>query len=235
MSKFRFVALLLVLVVAVGTAQAATIVCGASASLAANACRMTVVFDLGPFTNFASSPLTIPQFNAAPGSALYQVDILLAASLAGELDVKNIDTRPGGISSVSMQSRVDITSPGLGTLISVVPIFSQSYNPAFAVAAGDTAYFTGTASLGNSVSLTSNTDIDPFRGSGSLSGSLNVSPSGSFTQDAFGGSMQATRAQVVTEGALTVDYYYTVPEPATMLLIGSSLLGLAFLARRRII
>lgn len=177
-----------------------------------------------------SSPLAIQQFDPTLGS-LTSLSITLAGSATGTGTLKNNNTTTKSY-TVNLANDLTLTDPLSNTLAEILPLFSASISVAGNGGTG-TASGTGTATVTNAYS-----DVPTlleFTGVGSLSANIAGSGASGFS----GASNTNFSATTASGGTVSITYNYTptvvtgTPEPATMGLLGSALLGLGFLKFRK--
>ena len=183
----------------------------------------------GPFTTTTpipatstdwSSTLSFPQFNPSLGT-LEKVQIDLSGSMSTVLTITNEATIS---SSGNARTEVLITVQDAGNNLNAPELdlmntaFSYSLGPHQSVSSG-----TRTKSGSSSDQYTDGAVLTEFTGTGAIL--LNA---GTFTQTLLANTGGNTSSSQVTNAQLTgtVTYYYLIPEPTTMALLGLGTLGL---------
>lgn len=233
----------------------AALVCCAMPLAAATAhatASLTYTASFGPQTTDWSGPktpamLSIPQFNTAQGT-LESVLITSNASASSAGEYTNSGSAPAIVSG-SSQVEVDLMpvgstgdsqafSTGLSgdnPLLSVSPTFGIVSNVTLAAAgsAGATyVYTTGPgASDTQTTTITGVANLTGYEGAGNL-----VFPLFTTTLSNLSGTNASnvllSQSTTAIEN-LTVTYNYNVPEPASVAVLGSALVGLALVLRRK--
>ena len=176
-----------------------------------------------------SSPIAIQQFSAALGT-LTSLSITLAGNATGTGTLTNNNSASKAY-TVNLSNDLTLTDPLSNSLAEILPLFSASIS----VAAHGTgsASGTGTATVTNAYSDAST--LLEFTGPGSLNATITGEGASGFS----GASNTSFSATTSSGGTVTIVYTYTVPvvtgtpEPATMGLLGSALLGIGFLKFRK--
>jgi hypothetical protein len=208
-------------------------------SLTALADQITVsgVYGLAP-TNFTNQPVTpsVTQFNPALGT-LTGVIVKLTGTVSGTAKAESQDSSPTTVTE-NLQATIALILNGTTQLAQVLPIATVVHN---FTAFDGTLDFGGTSGATDSgLTATLNTSINPvdftpYLGTGNVV--FGVSATGS--SNANGGGNLISGFTTQGKGQVDVTYIYTpisttaTPEPATLSLIGGSLVGLGALSRRR--
>lgn len=204
-----------------GAAQAASIVQTATLSNTAT-----------NFTDTALSGLT--KFDSSLGT-LNSVIVTLNATVAGAVGLENTGPSASSI-TYNLQASVALSSPGVGTLLTSVPVFSGTFNAGPFDGTTDFGGTSGTTisnlTANTSETVTLTTGLTPFIGSGSLDAFL----SGTGQSNTNGSGNVASAFTTQAGGSVTVQYNYTpaatVPEPSAILGI-LAVAGVGAFARRK--
>jgi hypothetical protein len=186
-----------------------------------------------PFSQ--TSVATLPQFDPSLGTLLSVTLTLDASTFAGTIAWDNEASIP---SDVTLGIGAEITATAMSTLTTVaLPMQTGSADDIDADNDG-AADFIGTDSFGVFGGIGSDSDSDstsviaemiPFIGIGTFPVMAESTVATYLTTD--GGFGPIDPRPGLTEGTVTVEYEYAVPEPATMTLLAVG--GLGVISRRR--
>lgn len=182
-----------------------------------------------------SGNFSLPFFDATLGTLL-QVTLELTGSMEGQITVQNTDTTGGANVNSSLFAPLDIGMfQGIGPLLANP---GMNFFNALGIAGGGSDTAVNNIPLTNDVvsgSTTNAVDLAAFTGIGSFL----VPYVGDADSNASGGCCLLVGFNAQQAGAIKVTYEYEpdqvpeVPEPMTLLLVGSGLLGAAVLGRKK--
>ncbi len=181
-----------------------------------------------PFTD----TFTLPEFTPPLGDTLTGITISLSYNTTGAVNLFNSATTAQAYTSVETTAALALTAPDalmITTNAVAGPVSGTASGGIVTAVPGLTG--SGMLSL-----VVSSADWSFFEGTGTFSSSL---AAGDFNYSVAGSKSLFVQGDTATVGATTtITYAYvttsSIPEPATMGLIGSALLGIGFFARRRI-
>ncbi|MBS1825001.1 MAG: PEP-CTERM sorting domain-containing protein [Acidobacteria bacterium] len=185
-------------------------------------------------TNWAGN-VTVPKFDPTLGN-LQSVSVTLKGSLDGDIQIESLDAAPTTITS-TLLATITLTRPDTSTIVVVIPqvqlidnVTAFDGNIDFGGGSGRTYANQGGSASSTHVSPPPISDLALFSGVGNI-----VLPIGAVASSGATGAGNLL-ALIRTRAGAEVEVTYTfddgVPEPATFVLIGGGLIGLAFLRRR---
>ena len=203
----------------------------ALASVNAFAGSITFSGSFGPTTNPFTTITNLSAFDPALGT-LTSITFSISGQSSGTIAVTNNSSASSNY-DVTINANLRFQDPSNNILVSVLPFFED---PSFAVGAGATRSDSGTSgSSTNAATIFSG--FTPYVGTAHSPGTLAFSVRGSGSFGADGATPVSVTATTAGVGTDSVTYNFTAPsstpEPATITLFGSALVGLGFLARKR--
>lgn len=188
--------------------------------------------DYGPEATVWNTVLSLNQFDSSLGT-LTKVELFLSGSETSTATVTASPTQNASWLSVSVQTFIRLFDPAniATTLMLITPAVSDSGG---SLAAGGTYNLVGSGSDSDNTALTSSAAaFNLFIGSGTISLSTSAVSYGSTTALSNGTFTPTGTASEHLYVVYTYDASSPVPEPATMLLFGTGLAGLAAISRRK--
>ena len=188
-------------------------------------------------TNWVDS-FEVPLFDTNLGN-LTSVQITLNGTLDGDIRIESLDAQPATITA-TLQATLSLTRPDLSLLVVVIPNFVSVDNVTafdgnidFLGTSGRTYFNQGGNASASHTSPPPAGDLALFQALGGGSIFLPVTASGSSSATGAGNLISSFRTAAGADVEVVYTYDDGVPEPATFVLIGAGLLGLAFMGRRK--
>ncbi len=188
--------------------------------------------DYGPEATAWNTALSLNQFDSSLGT-LTKIELFLSGSETSAATVTASSTQNASWLSVSVQTYIRLFDPSniATTLMLVTPAVSDSGG---SLAAGGTYNLVGSGTDSDNTALTSSSAaFNLFIGSSTISLSTSAMSFGSTTALSNGTFTPAGTASEHLYVVYTYDASSPVPEPATMLLFGTGLAGIAAISRRK--
>ena len=213
------------------------------ACIAANAGTITQTLQWGAGGTYVltdwTHTLNANQFNTLGGTlVLNQIDVAFQAQTLGDAKFEHLDPTSGA--TITMNLATVMTASYLnGIVLSLTPTASTTDTVGafdgvidFGGTSGKT--YTGlTATTSTSATYTTGAEMGVFTGPGTVA--FNLAANGAST--AGGSGNLVTQFADTARSTVTITYTYsesgTTPEPATMAMLGSALIGLGVLGRKR--
>ena len=180
-----------------------------------------------PFTD----TFTLPEFTTPPGDTLTGITISLSYNTTGAVNLYNNATTAQAYTSVETTAALALTVPD-SLMITTNAVAGPVSGMASGLVVTAVPGLTGSGLLNLVVPMA---DWSFFEGTGTFSSSL---AAGNFNYSVLGSNALFVQGDTATVGATsTVTYAYvatsSLPEPATMTLVGCALLGIGLFARKR--
>ena len=214
----------------------------ALACMVANAGTITQTLQWGAGGTYVltdwTHTLNANQFNTLGGTlVLNQIDVAFQAQTLGDAKFEHLDPTSGA--TITMNLATVMTASYLnGIVLSLTPTASTTDTVGafdgvidFGGTSGKT--YTGlTATTSTSATYTTGAEMGVFTGPGTVA--FNLAANGAST--AGGSGNLVTQFADTARSTVTITYTYSAsgaPEPATMAMLGSALIGLGVLGRKR--
>jgi hypothetical protein len=200
-------------------------------------------FNYGNGSPQPTVPLTFAQLNLCSGCTLTSIEFDYSVLLNTNYSVTNTS---GSSAHYSVNTAADVQLENSTSTVAFNEVF-PSHTTNLTIAGGATSTGTDSATSSATSIFNGSGALVSYNGGGTVSNPINVSlflGSGNITLDAIGNftggiggtSFTGTVGGTGTETASIIYTYNTpssTPEPATMTLFGSALLGIGFFARKR--
>ena len=196
-----------------------------AASVSSFAASVSYSSNFGSSTTTFNTTTPLSQFDPALG-ILTSITFFISGSSSGSVSVTN-NSGFDDFYNVNIATTLRMRTPANVVLTQVTPVFND---PALFVANGTTVTESNTSAVATN-SSTIFSGFAPYTGLGTVN--FNVLGTGSSTAAGSTPNVVTSTTSAIGFDRVTYNYNLTgVPEPATMGLLGSALLGLGFLKFR---